>query len=237
MTMRGVRLKTESFNIDGIPALVCGESSERAYLFIHGQAGSKQEAMAFAELAVPAGYQVLGVDLPGHGERLGGKGFDPWTAAPELARVAGYMRGRWDSVSLRANSIGAYFSMLALADTPPEKALFVSPIVDMERLILDMMAQAEVSEETLRSKGEVSTQQGETLSWNYLCWVREHPLSGWSTPTAILYAGQDNLTSRQTIAGFSQTHHASLEVYEPGEHWFHTPEQLKVLRDWEIRNI
>ena len=120
---------------------------------------------------------------------------------------------------------------------PIEKALFVSPVVDMERLIVDMIGWAGVNEELLQAKGEIPTNFGQTLSWQYLCWVREHPLSGWSTPTAILYAGQDNLTSQQTIAGFSQTHHASLEVYEPGEHWFHTPEQLKVLRDWEIRNI
>ena len=70
---------------------------------------------------------------------------------------------RWDSISLRANSIGAYFAMLALDS--PSKALLVSPILDMERLILDMMRWANVTERELSEKGEVATSFGQTLSW------------------------------------------------------------------------
>ena len=44
---------------------------------------------------------------------------------------------RWESVSLRANSIGAYLAMLAWED--PARALLVSPILDMEELIRTMM--------------------------------------------------------------------------------------------------
>ena len=36
--------------------------------------------------------------------------------------------------------------MLALQDQAPDRALFVSPVLDMERLILDMMSWAGVSE-------------------------------------------------------------------------------------------
>jgi hypothetical protein len=31
------------------------------YLFLHGQGGNKEEAAVFAEIAFPAGWQVLGV--------------------------------------------------------------------------------------------------------------------------------------------------------------------------------
>lgn len=231
-------MKTENILIGQIPAVLYGDPSENVWLFVHGQGGCKEEASVFAEIAVPAGYQVLGIDLPEHGARKEDAGrFNPWSVVPELQAVAEHMKSRWKRISVRANSIGSYFSMLALEHEPIGKALFVSPVVDMERLIVDMIGWAGVNEELLHAKGEIPTNFGQTLSWQYLCWVREHPLSGWSTPTAILYAGQDNLTSRQTVEGFAQTHHASLEVYEPGEHWFHTPEQLKVLRDWEIRNI
>ena len=87
--------------------------------------------------------------------------------------------------------------------------------------------------EQLCEKGEITTEFGQTLSWRYLCWVRQHPLDGWQIPTAILYAGQDTMTSRGTVTTFAQKHHAELTVYEPGEHWFHTPAQLDAMQTWE----
>lgn len=231
-------MREERFTIKNIPAVVYGEASKRAYLFVHGQSGCKEEGAAFADLACPAGYQVLAVDLPGHGERRGEtSGFDPWTAAPELRAVFAYMRSRWDKLSLRANSIGAHFAMLALDGERLDRALFVSPIVDMERLILDMMGWAGVTEAQLRERGEIATDFGQTLSWNYLTWERAHPIESWERPTAILYAGRDNMTSRETIERFSSAHAAALTVMESGEHWFHTPEQLDTLRTWERENL
>lgn len=83
--------------------------------------------------------------------------------------VLSYWKEHWSKVSLRANSIGASFSMLAFADEKIEKALFVSPIVDMERLICDMMGWAGVTEDMPRRRGEISTSFGQTLSWHYFC--------------------------------------------------------------------
>ena len=65
----------------------------------------------------------------------------------------------------------------------------------------------------------------------YLTYVREHPIH-WAIPTQILYAGRDNLTSRQTVIAFAQAHRAGLTVMEDGEHWFHTPQQLAFLDAW-----
>lgn len=41
------------------------------------------------------------------------------------------------------------------------------------------------------------------------------------------------MTSRDTVTAFAQKHHAELTVYEPGEHWFHTPAQLDAMQTWE----
>lgn len=231
-------MKTEPFEICGIPAILYGEPSGKAYLFIHGKCGCKEEAEAFADIACPAGDQVLAVDLPEHGARKGMRdAFNPWTVVPELRSVMAYVKTRWNDVSLRANSIGAYFSLLAFGGECLRKVLFVSPIVDMEKLIDDMMTWAGVTEAKLQEQGEIPTGFGETLSWRYLTWVREHPIESWRCPTAILYAGQDQLTSRETVDTFAQAHHAALTVMEDGEHWFHTPEQLEVLAAWERDNI
>lgn len=223
--------------IQGIPAVFYGEEAEKGYLFVHGQGGNKEEAAAFAECAIPLGFQVAGIDLPGHGGRAGHLSeFVPWAVVPELRAVLSSLKERWGRVSLRANSIGAYFSMLAFAEEPLEQALLVSPIVDMERLIVHRMDGAGVTEDQLRTRGEISTGFGQSLSWKYLCWVREHPLTGWHCPTKILYAGQDSLTAPDTVRAFAAAHGADLTVYGQGEHWFHTPEQLAVLRDWEERH-
>ena len=122
--------------------------------------------------------------------------------------------------------------MNALADEKKiSKALFISPIVNMEKLICDMMTWANVTEEQLKSKGEIPTDFGETLSWTYLRYVRQNPLL-WNIPTKILYAGKDNLTSLDTVTEFARSHNAPLTVMKDGEHWFHTKEQLEFLADW-----
>ena len=46
------------------PVILIGEKSDKVFLFVHGLHGRKEEALAFAEVAVPKGYQVLGIDLP-----------------------------------------------------------------------------------------------------------------------------------------------------------------------------
>lgn len=230
-------MKKEYFGIDGIPAVIYGEKSERVWLFVHGQGGNMEEAGDFADTAVPLGYQVLGIDLPEHGRRKNVPGFVPWRASEDIRRTARYIKEQWNVFSLRANSIGAYFSMLALKDLPAEKALLVSPVVDMERLIRDMMSWAGVSEERLRAEGKIETDFGQTLSWDYLRWVMEHPLPRWNTPTAVLYAGGDTLISRDSVEAFVSRNNARLTVYEPGEHWFHTPPQLEALHTWERENI
>mgnify|MGYP002531177053 CR=1 FL=1 len=226
-------MKTQKLEISGIPALLYGEESRKVYLYVHGKMGSKEEALAFAEQACPAGYQVLAIDLPEHGERKNGpERLLPWVVVPELQFMNQYARVHWRQVSLRATSIGAWFSMLALQEKALRRALFVSPIVDMEDLIGRMMQQANVTEEQLKAAGEIPTTFGETLSWPYLCWVREHPLH-WKVPTQVLYADTDPLTGHTAMEQFRQQTGAHLTILEGGEHWFHTETQLAALQSWE----
>ena len=193
---------------------------KRVMLYIHGKGGSVGEADRLR--AICPGFDVLGVDY---------RGELPWEAAPQIAAAYDEARRQYDHIVLLANSIGAYFAMLALGDQAPDRALFVSPVLDMERLILDMMSWAGVSEQALCERGEVPTDFGETLSWEYLSYVREHPIA-WQAPTEILYAGGDHLVSRQSVERFAAEHGAGLTVLEDGEHWFHTKAQLAFLDNW-----
>jgi len=110
-------------------------------------------------------------------------------------------------------------------------AFFISLVVDMEKLIADMMCWADITESELQKKETIHTDFGEDLSWEYLCYVREHPV-GWNVPTDILYGSADNLTSIDTITAFAQLHHASLTIMDDGEHWFHRSEQMQFLDNW-----
>ena len=165
-------------------------------------------------------------------------GFDyqartPWEAREEFCAFFDSVAGAYRPVAVIANSIGAYFAMEALSAKQIEKAFFISPIVNLEQLIGDMMRWAGVSEEELRAKREIETAFGETLSWEYLCYVRDHP-PRWHAPTHILYGGKDHLTAAETMTDFAGRVGASLTVMENGEHWFHTEEQLAFLDRWIV---
>lgn len=189
-------------------------------IYVHGKGGSAQEAEHYGTLFPDA--EVVGFDY---------RAQTPWEAKEEFLRFFAGQRERCGSLVLVANSIGAYFSMCASAETLIDRAYFISPIVDMEKLICKMMAWAGVTEQELAEKSEIPTEFGETLSWNYLCYVREHPLH-WRVPTCILYGGRDSLTSPETVTAFAERTGAELTVMPDGEHWFHTQRQLRFLDSW-----
>ena len=191
-----------------------------AVLYVHGKGGSPAESEHYAPLFPDCA--VLGLDY---------QTFTPWETGPELRAMAEALAAQFDRLTLIANSIGAFFSMHAHLDALVRRAFFISPIVDMERLILDMLGWAGATEAELREKGVIPTTFGETLSWDYLCYVRAHPPS-WSAPTCILYGGADNLTAPETVRAIAARHGAALTVLPGGEHWFHTPAQMEFLDDW-----
>ena len=121
--------------------------------------------------------------------------------------------------------------MSSLDETRIDRAYFISPVADMEKLIGSMMLWTGVTEQELSEKQEIPTAFGETLSWRYLTYVREHPIS-WRIPTHILYGAHDNLTSPETISAFAERNGAELTVMPDGEHWFHTEEQMRFLDAW-----
>ena len=192
-------------------------------LYIHGQGGCAVESEHYKPLFPDR--EVLGLDY---------QTFTPWETGKEIRDAVEMQMKKYKSITLIANSIGAFFSMHAGIDRMIRKAYFISPIVNMERLILNMMSWAGVTEKDLEEKDVITTASGETLFWDYLCYVREHPVR-WTAPTRILYGSQDNLTSYETISAFAEAHAAELTVMEEGEHWFHTEEQMRFLDQWILR--
>ena len=194
-----------------------------AVLYIHGKGGCAAECEHYKPLFPDR--EVIGLDY---------RTVTPWETGKEIYEAVNRGKEEYGEITLIANSIGAFFSMNAGVDSMIRKAYFISPIVDMEKLIGDMMRWADVTEAELQSKGVIHTAFGEDLSWKYLCYVQEHPVD-WKAPTSILYGSRDNLTPLETISGFAKKHGAALTVMNGGEHWFHTEEQMRFLDDWILR--
>ena len=191
-----------------------------AVIYIHGKGGSPAEADRYSPLFPDR--DVLGFDY---------RAETPWEAKEEFTAYFAAIGEKYDALTLIANSIGAYFLMNSDVGKKVTEAYFISPVADMERLITDMMAWANVTEDELREKREIKTAFGETLSWEYLCYVRENPIL-WDVPTRILYGERDHLTSFETISSFAEKIGAALTVMPKGEHWFHTDEQMTFLDRW-----
>lgn len=197
---------------------------KRAIVYIHGKGGSAEEAEHYKPLFPDC--DVLGFDY---------KAETPWDAEVEFEEYFDAVSKRYDAVYIIANSIGAFFTMNAPINEKIKKAYFISPIVDMEKLITDMMTWADVTENELREKKEIKTQFGETLSWEYLCYVRNKSVD-WDVPTHILYGENDNMTTPDTMSSFAERIGATLNVMKGGEHWFHTNEQMEYLDEW-LKNL
>ena len=193
-------------------------------LYIHGKGGNAAECEHYRPLFPD--HEVFGLDY---------QTFTPWETGTEIHTAVKELKAEHENIVLIANSIGAFFSMNARIDAMIERAFFISPIVDMEKLICDMIQWANVTEEELKSKGVIRTGFGEDLSWDYLCYVRSHPVR-WDVPTQILYGGNDNLTSYGIVRAFAERYNAALTVMEDGEHWFHTEKQMQFLDDWIRRS-
>ena len=189
-------------------------------IYVHGKGGSADEAEFYKKFF----ENVVGFDYKSENVWDFKQEFLQFIAGKNLAEII-----------LIANSIGAYFSMNALSGKKIHKSFLISPIVDMEKIIENLMRAENVTENELRAKKIIPTKFGENLSWNYLKYVRENKID-WQSPTEILYGEKDNFTDKQTMFDFAEKIGAKVTVMKNGEHWFHTAEQMQFLSDW-IKNL
>ena len=224
-----------TFYLHYIPCVLWGNPSDKIILAVHGNLSSKTDVpiQILAKVASAKGYQVLSFDLPEHGDRKEEATLcKVQTCVQELQQIINYTSVHWKNVSLFANSIGAYFSLTALQNISLQRALFLSPVLNMLEIIQGMMAAFGISEEQLYQEQTISTPIGQTLYWDYYCYVKEHPVSPWNTPTWILSGGKDTLCNPQTFQSFVEQYHCTLTLSPESEHYFHTEHDLSVLENW-----
>ena len=226
--------------IDNIPAILWGETSSKLFIAIHGNQSSKSDDSIFilAEAVIPLGYQVLSFDLPEHGDRK----VEPTlckvqNCVADLKTVLEFAGTQAAEISLFACSIGTYFSLLAYKDANLRQCLFLSPVVDMNRIINNMMMWFHITEERLEKEREISTSIGQVLYWDYYQYVKLHPITKWNKRTSILYGKNDELCEYDVVSSFAKSFNCSLEIAENAEHYFHTEEQLELYKNWLRKHV
>lgn len=228
-------MKKKYIKINNIPAVIWGEKSSKVFIAIHGNQSNKEDIVIemFAKIAICRGYQVISFDLPKHGDRRSENTLcKVQNCVPELLKIYDFVSKRYEEINLWACSLGAYFSLIAYQQSNLKQCLFLSPIVDMQRLIENMMNWFKVCEKDLKEQKVIETPSGETLYYDYYCYVKEHPIINWNTPTMILYGEKDNLCEYEYIQKFTNRFKCDLEVMKNGEHFFHIDEQLKFYQKW-----
>jgi len=65
------KARRETLMVDDIPVAVYAWGSGPVVLFVHGWSGRGSQVAAFAEPLIAAGYQVMAIDAPGHGDTPG----------------------------------------------------------------------------------------------------------------------------------------------------------------------
>lgn len=230
----------KNISIQGIPAILWGDDSTELFIAVHGNMSSKADIpiCILTEEVVPLGYQVLSFDLPEHGDRKN----EPTLCKAEncvsdLKKVLAFAHTRSNSISLWANSMGAYFSLLAYKDEILKQTLFLSPVVDMNRLIQNMMKWFAVTEEQLHREKEIVTSIGQTLCWDYYQYAMRNPIIKWNAPTSILYGKKDELCEYDVLLSFIKSFHCNFAVSDISQHYFHTEEDLTTYRKWLQKSI
>lgn len=236
----GGNMFKDKFNISNIPAILWGKNSEKLFIAVHGNMSNKEDFVIqiLAEEALKKGYQVLSFDLPEHGERKNeSTPCKVQFCVSDLSIIMNYAKEHWKEVNLFACSMGAYFSLLAYKNDILRKALFLSPVVNMERIIENMMRWFNITPERLQKEMIIETPIGQKLYWDYFCYVKQHPINTWNVNTDIMYGAKDELCEFETINYFIKKYHCELEVVDEAEHYFHTEDQLNVFKYWLRKHI
>ena len=229
---------TRQIQIEGIPAMLWGPKSDKLFIAVHGDKSCKSDEVisVFAKEAACKGYCTLSFDLPEHGDRKEEPRLcSVQNCIADLAAVMKYACTLSCEISLFGCSMGAYFGMLAYRDELLRQALFLSPVVDMKRIIDNMMMWFNITPEQLRREREITTPV-KTLYWDYYEYVTEHPVV-WDKPTALLYGKKDELCEAEYVEGFSKRTSAKMTVFDESGHFFHTEEQMAFFRQWLQNSI
>lgn len=113
-----------------------------------------------------------------------------------------------------------------------KKCLLLSPIVDMEKLIKNMMLWSNITINELKEKREIITPMTETLSWDYYQFAINNPVNKWESPTFIFCGSEDKLTEQNIIKNFAKKFNCDLTILQDAEHYLYTEYEQQEIKNW-----
>ncbi len=133
------------------------------------------------------------------------KGNTPLAVGDEIDNFIESVKDQYSEIFIIAISVGAYYAMSSRSGRYIKKALFISPNIDFVFLLNSMMEFSGVTEDELEKKKIIPTTLGEDLSWEFLSYVKNHPIE-WNVPTEVIYGEKDNLMPYNVVNDFCLKH-------------------------------
>ena len=188
-------------------------------IYIHGLYGNSGESSFYSFYSNK--HDVIGLDY---------QDGNPWEVKEKIIKEFREISKKYKNVYVIANSIGAFYTYMYLAKFNIKKAFFISPLVNMKEIIEGLMKKNNISLNKLKNEKVITLDDGQTLSYDFY-----QSLDGgdsWNIKTHILYGEKDKIVNHQAIFNFVSNHNCSLTIMKNGEHYFHTPGQLKYIKKW-----
>lgn len=188
-------------------------------VYIHGQFGNKKEADFYSFYTNK--HDVIGLDY---------QDGNPWEVKDKIIKEFEDIASRYKKVYVIANSIGAFYTYMYLSSFKIDMAFFISPLVNMKKVIEKLMKKNAISFDLLKEEKYITLKDGTKLSYDFYQSLSDK--DNWNVKTHILYGEKDKIVDHESIFNFVSNHDASLSIMKNGEHYFHTPGQLKYIRKW-----
>ena len=144
-------------------------------IYIHGLYGSASETAKYTYLTKD--YDVIGLDY---------KDGNPWEVKDTIVQQFDEISKKYKKVYVIANSIGAFYTYQYLSSFKIEKALFISPLVNMKQTIEKMMKTNRISLKKLSENKFIELDNGQTLSYDFYMSLNDEDDWKWKYETAIL---------------------------------------------------
>ena len=188
-------------------------------VYIHGLYGNHRESDFYSFFSKK--HDVIGLDY---------QDGNPWEVKEKIIKEFSEIYSKYKTVYVIANSIGAFYTYMYLSDFRIAKAFFISPLVNMRQVIEKTAKSHKITIEQLKEERIITLEDGQVLSYDF--YESLSSKDNWSAKTHILYGEKDKLVDKESIYKFVVNHNASLTIMKNGEHYFHTPGQLKYIRKW-----
>ena len=179
-----------------------GYRMKKLAIYVHGIGGNAGEAEHYRPLLSGFGYDVVGFDY---------RAQNPWEAREEFPPFLESEKSGFDSILLIANSIGAYFAMSSLSALHIDRALFISPVADMEKLRYDESGECHGGR-AARPRGDSDRIRRNAVMGLPLLFARSSDQMERSEPHFIRRARQSDLLRKDLL--FCAAHRSTAHSHE-----------------------